>query len=194
MTLVAECGVPTRIAVRVEFPPDYPDTEPRIYDDADAFPHEPDRHFYPDGQCCLWLPPESRWDPDDPDGLLAFLEEVAVFLDRQLVCDAMGGWTWPGPARSHGFIGYVEFVRDLLAGDDALVAALAPVFAGQVSPGRNDQCPCGGGRKYKKCHLRAVEAVAQRVGVRRLRQVFGKYLAHAIDTDKMRDPIDQPGS
>lgn len=27
------------------------------------------------------------------------------------------------------------------------------------SAGRNDDCPCGSGKKYKKCHLREDEAV-----------------------------------
>lgn len=189
ISLVAEeCGVPTTLAVRVEFPRGYPKSEPRAYDDGDAFPHVPDRHFYPDGQCCLWLPPESRWDGDDPSGLRAFLEEVAVFFDRQLVCDATG--VWPGAARGHGFWGYVELVRDLLAGDDALVAVLAPVFAGSGAPGRNDPCPCGHGRKYKKCHLPVVETVVERVGADRLRQAFGRYLVHADETTKVRDPIE----
>jgi preprotein translocase subunit SecA len=27
-----------------------------------------------------------------------------------------------------------------------------PVVAGQKKVGRNDPCPCGSGKKYKKCH------------------------------------------
>lgn len=189
ITLVAEgCGVPTTLAVRVELPRAYPEIEPRAYDAGGAFPHVPDRHFYPDGQCCVWLPPESRWDGDDPNGLHAFLDEVAVFFDRQLVCDATG--VWPGAARGHGFWGYVELVQDLLAGDDALVAALAPVFAGAVAPGRNDPCPCRQGRKYKKCHLSVVESIVRRVGAGQLRQAFDRYLIHADDAVKVRDPIE----
>ena len=57
ITLVAECGISTPIQVRVEFPDDYPEHEPRVYDAAQRFPYEADRHFYPDGRCCLWLPP-----------------------------------------------------------------------------------------------------------------------------------------
>ena len=162
ITLVEEgCGVPTTLAVRVEFPHDYPKREPRAYDNGARFPHVPDRHFYPDGRCCLWLPPESRWNGDDPDRLRTFLDEVSIFLDRQLVCDATG--VWPGAARSHSIWGYVEFARELLAGhdadDDTVVATFAPFFAGFVAPGRNEPCPCGQGRKYKKCHLPAVESV-----------------------------------
>ena len=28
-----------------------------------------------------------------------------------------------------------------------------------AATGRNDLCPCGSGKKYKKCHLRADEAL-----------------------------------
>src|SRR6266567_1096614 len=117
ITLLAECGISTPIQVRVEFPDDYPEHEPRVYDAAQRFPHEADRHFYSDGQCCLWLPPESRWDAKDPDGVCRFLEEVAVFLDQQLTYEALGKGRWPGRQRSHGDAGYVEFVLELLGGD-----------------------------------------------------------------------------
>jgi SEC-C motif len=30
------------------------------------------------------------------------------------------------------------------------------------SAGRNDDCPCGSGKKYKKCHLRADEEAASK--------------------------------
>jgi hypothetical protein len=30
------------------------------------------------------------------------------------------------------------------------------------SAGRNDDCPCGSGKKYKKCHLRADEELASK--------------------------------
>jgi hypothetical protein len=30
-----------------------------------------------------------------------------------------------------------------------------------ATPGRNDPCPCGSGKKYKQCHLAADEAKAR---------------------------------
>ena len=27
------------------------------------------------------------------------------------------------------------------------------MYDGLTNPGRNDECWCGGGKKYKKCHL-----------------------------------------
>jgi hypothetical protein len=174
--LLAECGVPTDIQVRVEFPDDYPKGEPRAYDAANRFPHAVDRHFYPDGRCCLWLLPESRWNRSDPEGLCRFLEEVAVFFDRQLVYDAEGKGTWPGKQRGHGSNGYIEFVQELLDGDQQLLTVLAPIFANVSDIGRNRQCPCGSGLKYKKCHLTTVEEISRRVGWVTLRGVFRRWL------------------
>jgi hypothetical protein len=175
----ASCGVPTRIAVRVEFPWAYPEQEPRIYDAAGRFPHTPDRHFFPDGRCCLWLEPESRWDPRAPDGLCRLLDEAAIFFDRQLVCDATGDNAWPGPARGHGDAGYIEFAKEQLEVDTGELMALAPTLAHLPATGRNSQCGCGSGRKYKICHLHAVETLERRVGVVRLRSIFRNVLQRA---------------
>jgi uncharacterized protein YecA (UPF0149 family) len=35
----------------------------------------------------------------------------------------------------------------------ARVGGLQPIMKGGT-PGRNDACPCGSGKKYKKCHGR----------------------------------------
>jgi len=31
------------------------------------------------------------------------------------------------------------------------ISAPKPIVSGQPRPGRNDPCPCGSGKKYKKC-------------------------------------------
>ena len=175
ITLVAECGVPTSISVRVEFPSDYPQGEPRIFEVAGRFPHVSDRHFFADGQCCLWLPPESRWKSNKPDGLCRILEEVAVFFDQQLVYEAEGLDVWPGGQRSHGEEGYLEYVQDVLGGDQQLVAAFVPILAGPKKgyAQSNDLCPCGSKRKYKRCHKQRVEEVRRRLE--------GKYLQYIIE-------------
>jgi hypothetical protein len=42
-------------------------------------------------------------------------------------------------------------LRQEEGGDDALIARQSPSVR---TPGRNDPCPCGSGKKYKKCHAR----------------------------------------
>ncbi|SRR5579875_500140 len=181
MTLLADCGIATSLHLRIVFPDDYPEHEPRVYDVAQRFPHEADRHFYPDGQLCLWLPPESRWDKQDPDGLCRFLEEVAVFLDQQLTCDALGGQKWPGKQRSHGDRGYIEFIPECLGGNERLLDALGPTLANRSGIQRNSPCPCGSGKKYKRCHLDVVQEIGQKIGWTRLYALFARQSASSPD-------------
>lgn len=192
-TLRTSCGVPTAIALRVVFPYLYPKVEPFAYDVENRFPHNSDRHFHTDGCCCLWLPPESLWNPDDANSLRHFLDQVAIFFDKQLVCDASAGKTWPGDAHSHGVAGYVEFVRDLLSGSNELLLALAPVFVNASLVGRNDQCPCGSGYKFKKCHWSIVQEIRHRVGSATLRDQFNKWKLLGADVAKLRSTVaEQP--
>lgn len=187
ITLVAECGVPTPIAVRVEFPADYPQGEPRIFEVAERFPHVSDRHFFEDGQCCLWLPPESRWNPDDPDGLCRFLEVAAVFFDQQLVYEAESRGEWPGAQHSHGDEGYLEFVHETLGGGRDLLTVFAPVLLGHKTGHvqSNDPCPCGSRRKYKRCHKQRVEEVRRRMGSEHLQYIVGRWYTRITETKRM---------
>jgi hypothetical protein len=40
----------------------------------------------------------------------------------------------------------------------------APLPRHLAKVGRNDPCPCGGGKKYKDCHLRAGTAYLEKLG------------------------------
>lgn len=173
ITLQADCGVPTKIAVRIVFPTDYPDLEPAAYDAAGRFPEFDDRHIVAGGRFCLWLPPCSRWDKNDPKRLLRFLDEVTVFLERQLIYDVTG--VWPGAQYKHRAEGYEEFMLSVLGGQDDHFRALFPTILGQQHPGRNDLCPCGSNKKYKRCHSRAVEEIISRIGRRTLNYLYKKH-------------------
>ncbi len=87
---------------------------------------------------------------DDPQVLLPFLDELSVFLDRQLIYDETGGW--PGPQYDHGPRGFRQFIVEQLHGDVDLFLKLRPVIAGEVAVGRNEICLCGSGIKFKRCH------------------------------------------
>lgn len=164
MTLLTESGVPKRFQVRVEFPQNYPEREPRIYETAGRFPRDPDRHMLPDGLCCLWVRPETKWKAEDPDCLVRFLDEAILFFERQLIQEMYPNEPWPGGERGHGLLGYKEYVSELLDEDEDLLSALRPILAGAYRAGRNEACPCGSGTKYKKCCLPLVEGIERRVG------------------------------
>jgi hypothetical protein len=167
LSLNSECGVSNEVAIEVRLPRNYPSSEPLAYDAERRFcpaPGKPieDRHICPNGQFCFWLPPKSPWSPDDPQALLTFLDELSVFLDRQLIYDVTG--EWPGPFFDHGVDGYRQFIIEELQGDVDLFLKLQPVFAGELLVGRNDVCPCGSGTKFKRCHADTVAAIQRKVG------------------------------
>jgi hypothetical protein len=175
--LKTDCGVSTPISIRVEFPTSYPDAEPTAYDAAKHFRRSVDRHILSDGQFCLWLPPCSLWEKDDPVRLLRFLDEVAVFLERQLVYDATGAQSWPGPQYKHGADGYTEFMLGILDGNEGHLSSLFPAILGKTHPSRNEPCPCGSQQKYKRCHAERVEAIIRRVGRNRISFLYLNPLA-----------------
>lgn len=177
LILRGDAGVPERIEIRIEFPDHYPREEPTVSEVGERFPHILDRHFHPNGACCLWLPPKSCWKGHDPDGLLSFLDEVVLFFDRQLICDVVG--YFPGPQWAHGYAGYIEYVQEHLR-DHRLFVALVPVFTNDLNPGRNDVCPCGSGRKFKHCHLDTVETIRLEVGSERLQAAFRDFVASQL--------------
>lgn len=164
IVLQSDCDVATAISVRIDFPIGYPRGEPKAYDAVGRFPPSDDRHIFKNGQFCLWLPPCSRWDDNDPQRLLRFLDEVTVFLERQLICDATNGRVWPGPQYRHGAAGYEEFILSELGDDRELFHSLRPVLSGRFHPGRNEMCPCGSNKKYKRCHCELVERIIARIG------------------------------
>lgn len=158
ITIVEAGGIGTPVATRLEFPSDYPASEPVAFETEHRFEWEAERHiFETSGQCCLWLAPFSKWRREDPEALRAFLDELAVFFDRQLVFDATK--RWPGPAWDHNVFGYWQFAVEQLGGE-----AQATDFITGRRSGRNDACPCGSGRSYKRCHLSQHETLARRIG------------------------------
>jgi hypothetical protein len=191
---VADCGIATPIRVRLTFPVDYPETEPRAFDAEDRFPHDADHHYFSDGQCCLWLDLASEWDSTDPEALLRFLDQLTLFFDRQLTYEATG--VWPGGERPHGWdSATVDFVLELLNGDQQLLEALTPTLANRPATGRNSPCPCGSTRKFKRCHLETVERISRRVGLARLRDTLQRRLSSPNDRAKAcrASPSDRQG-
>lgn len=174
LILRAECGVPTDIEICIVFPDNYPHAEPQAYDSANRFPHKMDRHFIADGRCCLWLPPKSQWNQYDADGLVGFIDQVALFFERQLICDALGGNVWPGEEYEHGAKGYLQYIQETLHGDNQLTALFTPILTGDLIVKRNAKCPCNSGLKYKRCHLRGVEEIMAQISTETIRSALNK--------------------
>lgn len=104
-----------------------------------------DLHFYNDGTCCLSL----RSAPERFLEIDRFMKELVLpFFYRLSYTDEYGLEVarrdlWG--EYSHGDAGFGEYMEELFR-------------IGNQSPGRNDPCPCGRGKKYKRCHLDQVRA------------------------------------
>lgn len=167
ITLVEPCGVKTSVATRIEFSLAYPEREPVALETGHRFSWSQENHILPsNGICCLWLPPLSKWDHEDPEALRMFLDELVVFFDRQLVFEARG--KWPGASWDHGVSGYWEFVIEELGSE-----AAADCFLLSRALTRNDFCPCKSGKKYKRCHLSQHEVLARRIAFSELTRLVG---------------------
>ena len=106
-----------------------------------------DLHFYPnDGMCCLGIQYGDRRN----FSIRSFLPELVIpFFYRLAYTENFGiaasrNDLWG--EYSHGEEGLTEYLTEL------------SIFAKQ-NPGRNDLCPCGSGKKYKRCHQDAVESL-----------------------------------
>lgn len=74
-------------------------------------------------------------------------DEVSAYVDD----DGEEGPPSMSAERLESFGEAVWAVYDLRAAGLALGPRVAPVRHDQPQPGRNDPCPCGSGKKYKKC-------------------------------------------
>jgi hypothetical protein len=167
MSLVGDFVVGTRsgaehpIPTLLLFPPDYPKSQPSTFETAGRFaPYDIDRHFYPDGGCCLWLDIESPYDAGDPDGLRVVLDQLLAFYHRQLMIEAGVVDAFPGPQRGHGGFGYVDYLKEAWSTDEPTLRRLRFALAGKQDP--KSICPCGSGRQYRRCHQGAVTRFRQK--------------------------------
>ncbi len=100
----------------------------------------------------LMLRDVLREQPDraaDLESTEALLARVEAFADQ----DPYGSWSDPDDS-DDGFLDLDLDFDDLIADpaeDSGTAAADPPAPRRVVKVGRNDPCPCGSGRKYKKC-------------------------------------------
>ena len=168
--LQLECGIERVVQVRLEFPDDYPQKEPRAFDSAKQFPHIPNRHFFLIGQCCLWLPPESLWDSQASDALLMFLHQVAIFFEKQLIYNVLH--RWPGKQRGHGEQGYREWMCEVLQIEETKLHRFIPTLLGK-SCGATAPCPCDSNLKFRRCHRDRVAKIISLVDLKTCAAVLG---------------------
>ncbi len=106
------------------------------------------------------LPPKAPAGPTAANGPMPSLARPAIVPPRPLAMPAATVGQAFKPAAPSVFGAAVPAHQETRRGLDAAAAragggAAAPIQRSTPKVGRNDDCPCGSGRKYKKCHGKA---------------------------------------
>ena len=154
-------------SVDLRIPGDYPEGIPRLVVRPEEIPWDADRHVVTAGVACLCVSSEYRFHWPRGSDLTDFLKCFVVpYFARQAFYQSHGQWP-PGQERSHGAAGIVESFNETLTelGSPG-VATIERFLIMLASPGHPkgcDPCPCGSGKKIRKCHRRLVWALRNRI-------------------------------
>ncbi|OYU37579.1 MAG: hypothetical protein CFE33_20320 [Pseudorhodobacter sp. PARRP1] len=158
--------------VLLVFLPGFPNVEPLVWEVASRVPRTADRHVFPkDGNCCLGV--WEEWLICAPSHTVAdFMSSpLQSYFESQTYFEMHADW--PYGQRSHGIQGVVEAFADVLgvAPRLDLVRDHLAVLAREHHKGHH-VCPCGSGRRLRKCHLEQVRAMAGRVSPNMARRML----------------------
>lgn len=100
-----------------------------------------------------WEPPR---DADAAEMLDGALHDIVALTEDDTGAPAVSMWAEDGPPsvseeRLDTFAAAIWAVYELRQLWKSLGPRIAPLRK-EAEPGRNDPCPCGSGKKYKKCH------------------------------------------
>jgi hypothetical protein len=139
------------------FSKSYPYCIPVVIEKSELIPREIEWHISKEGICCIdfsySLQLQSKKGIQYSDFIL---NKVYSYFANQLY--KMSEGKYAGEEYGHHFDGTLQFYIEELGFKDerTLVEVLKAVSSGVVF-GRNDLCPCGGGKKLKHCHLISIE-------------------------------------
>ena len=112
-----------------------------------------DLHFYTQDQaCCLGI----SYTPIKANNIQEFIYHIVIpFFYRLAYVERFGLQAaredlWG--EYSHGESGLLEYIEEMLK-------------IKSLNVGRNEPCPCGNGKKYKRCHWYEVEATISRLNL-----------------------------
>lgn len=148
-------------ALEIQVPTSSPRHLPTVWEVGDRIPRVPDpHHVSADGSLCVQLE-EAYWY-HFPRGL-----SLAEFIQGPLPTHLAGqlavlrGDDWPMGEWEHDGDGRLQFYREILGTSDQtalrrlLLAACDPITSTYLP------CPCGSGRKLRKCHGARLNRIQQ---------------------------------
>lgn len=148
-----EKGEFDRYEVSIRFPKSYPKCFPKVIETSKKIPREDFRHVNPDQTLCLAVEPEEEAIAKNGISFKYFLDKVLVpHLARETYREIKG--EYPDGEYAHGNSGIWQFYEFTLETTDRnlIISELEKIIHSKWQ-GRNEQCYCGSGKKFKRCHL-----------------------------------------
>ena len=143
--------------VKIIYPHEFPRKVPVMFEIGGRLPREAGYHVNVNGSCCLSVPAREMIILSKGINTINFLQELAIpYLANQTYRQKKGRYA--GEEFAHGADGVYQFYSEVFQTQNAIVIlTLIGKIALNQLPDRNDSCPCNSGKKYKHCHLLAVQ-------------------------------------
>lgn len=151
-----------RFALDIVLSPDHPRALPQVFETGGRIPRTLDRHISADGSACIVLP-DAFW-LEHPTGDLDVVEYLAGPVHSYFLGQAAveRGEPWPFGEWAHGGDGIVELYGLLIGTSDA--SRVRDLLRAVLRPSvKALRCPCGSGRRLRKCHGELVRSLKKRI-------------------------------
>jgi hypothetical protein len=155
------CGIES-LRVRLEYPDDFPQSEPVVFDHDKAFVPSADGHQFSDGSLCLRFPARDEFSKDIRALCREVLGAAWNWMVKRNIYERDKSKGWPGEAEAHGYaLPYRQLLlEELIAENHPFLNIWAEWATRTGSPARlQGPCLCLSGRSLGQCHKRIAELV-----------------------------------
>jgi hypothetical protein len=151
------------LRIRLEYPRDFPDTEPSVVDHDKVFTPSAAGHQFSDYSLCLQFPLRREFSRDAQVLISELLGAAWNWMLKRNIFERNGQREWPGETEEHGYAGpYRTLALERAAASREIFLEVWVEWAISTGnrPRLEEACPCLSGRSLGKCHNDLAELVA----------------------------------
>ncbi len=138
--------------VEIMIPNSFPEDMPIVRETGGRIPKIADRHFYPDGRACLFMPEERYKFFPAGITILQFVEgPVKSFFIGQISYEETGKWIFG--QRAHGEKGVIDYYKAILDTTDKGIITRFLIYLCKDKVKGHWICYCNSGKKMRNCHF-----------------------------------------
>lgn len=133
-------------------PHGYPYCVPLLYEKSKIIPRNIDHHINEDGFCCVDITHKLLFRSKRGITLFTFFTEwVYPYFANQLFHNIEKKYA--GEEYAHHFGGVEQFYQEDMLLNREMAKKMLQAIIEKKGTSRNNPCPCGSGKKLKRCHL-----------------------------------------